>query len=149
VSSDYENLLGEFKRVLKSEGQKYTNQRELIIKTLFEHNTHYTPELLHEKLKMLYPDVKIGIATIYRTLNLLESHELVSSISFGSSGKKFELNSDDHHDHMICDSCGEIFEFCEDEIEKLQEEVAQKYGFTITSHTMQLHGICKNCKEKS
>jgi Fur family ferric uptake transcriptional regulator len=147
VKISYQDLIKDIKKILKQEGQNYTYQREIIIKTLYQSKEHYTPEELHMKIKLLYPKIKMGIATIYRTLNLLEEHQKVDSISFGNGGKKFELNFNGHHDHMICDECGDIIEFCDETIEELQSKIAKKYGFKIKSHTMQLHGICSKCNQ--
>ena len=73
---------------------------------------------------------------------------MVTSISFGAQGKKFELANKPHHDHIICKSCGKIVEFTDQEIENKQLEIAQKNGFTLTSHLMQLYGICEKCSKK-
>ena len=119
------------------------------MKTLYEKNEHFTPEDLYIFLKSTYPELNIGIATVYRTLNLLEESHMVTSISFGVAGKKFELANKPHHDHMICKSCGLIIEFQNDKIEQLQLEIAQANRFVITSHLMQLRGLCEECaKEK-
>ena len=72
---------------------------------------------------------------------------MVTSISFGANGKKYEAGTKDHHDHMICDSCGKIIEFCDEVIEELQEKVALKHQFKIIDHVMQIHGICKECQD--
>jgi len=146
---EYSSLLTTFKELLKTNGLKFTRQREVVLKTLYEKNEHFTPEDLYIFLKSTYPELNIGIATVYRTLNLLEESHMVTSISFGVAGKKFELANKPHHDHMICKSCGLIIEFQNDKIEQLQLEIAQANRFTITSHLMQLRGLCEECaKEK-
>lgn len=144
----YEKLLEKFKNLLKSNSLKFTAQREIILKTLYESNEHFTPESLYLTIKKKYPDVKVGIATIYRTLNLLEESNMATSISFGSAGKKFELGIKPHHDHMICEKCGKIIEFEDTDIEKKQLKIAEKFGFKLTGHLMQLYGICKDCQQK-
>lgn len=143
----YEKLLESFKELLRANNLKYTNQREIVLKTLFEENSHYTPEDLYMIIKKRYPDINVGIATVYRTLNLLETSDVITSITFGTNGKKYELNSQSHHDHMICDYCGEIIEFHDQEIEKRQLSIAKKHGFKLKNHIMQLHGICSKCQE--
>ena len=82
---------------------------------------------------------------MYRTLNLLEESALATSISFGVAGKKFELPNKPHHDHIICKICGLIIEFQNEKIEQLQLEIAKKSHFKITSHLMQLRGLCQEC----
>lgn len=145
---EFDKLLEEFKKIIKDNGLKYTKQREILLKTLYNSSYHFTPESLNMHIKEKYPDLNIGIATIYRTLNLLENARMVTSISFGSQGKKFELANKPHHDHIICKSCGKIVEFADQEIENKQLEIAQKNGFTLTSHLMQLYGICEKCSKK-
>lgn len=146
---EYSSLLASFKELLKNNSLKFTKQREVVLKTLYEKNEHFTPEDLYIFLKSTYPELNIGIATVYRTLNLLEESHMVTSISFGVAGKKFELANKPHHDHMICKSCGLIIEFQNDRIEQLQLEIAQANRFIITSHLMQLRGLCEECaKEK-
>ncbi|MDF1881355.1 transcriptional repressor [Sulfurimonas sp. MAG313] len=144
---EFEALLKEFKILLKKNGEKFTIQREIILETLYNSDEHLTPEALHQLIQQKHPDLKTGIATIYRTLSRLEESDIVTSLSFGAQGKKYELGAKDHHDHMICIDCGEITEFVDDEIEKRQELIAKEFGFKIKDHSMQLYGLCKNCQE--
>lgn len=144
----YEELITHFKDILKNNNLKYTTQREVILEILYKYNKHFTPEDLYMHIKKEYPKLNIGIATIYRTLNLLEVNKMITSISFGQSGKKYEIAIKPHHDHLICDICGTIIEFEDEQIEKRQIEIADKYHFLIKSHSLQLHGICKECRKK-
>jgi Fur family ferric uptake transcriptional regulator len=144
----YDFLLSRFKSILKENALKFTAQREAILQVLFTSREHLTPEELHALLKQEKSGSAIGISTVYRTLNLLEEAGLVSSISFGAHGKKFELSGSDHHDHIICIRCDKIVEFEDEIIEKRQESVAKEAGFELTDHTMQLYGICNECKSK-
>ena len=145
---EYDALLEKFKRVLRDNGLKYTKQREILLKTLYNNDEHFTPERLYLFIKETYPELNIGIATVYRTLNLLEESEMVTSISFGSQGKKFELANKPHHDHLICKSCNKIIEFQDATIERKQLAVAKEHGFTLTGHMMQLYGTCPECAAK-
>ena len=141
--------LEDLKIVLKDKGMKYTEQRAIILQILINLDEHLNAEEVHAIVKKKYPKQNIGIATIYRTLNFLEEVELISSISFGKDGKKYESNNKkQHHDHIICTGCGKIVEFLDDEIEKRQEDVALKNGFKITDHTMQIYGICDMCQSQ-
>jgi len=137
----YEKMLEKFKVLLKTNTLKFTKQRELILKFLYENDEHYTPEDIYMQLKKEYPDINIGIATVYRTLTLLEESGIASSISFGAQGKKYELGLKKHHDHLICTS-----EFFDETIEKQQEKIAKEFNFQMTDHTMKIVGICKNCQ---
>ena len=146
---DKASLLEDLKNVLKDKGMKYTEQRAIVLQILLNLDEHLNAEEFHDIIKKRYPEQNIGIATIYRTLNFLEEVNLISSISFGKSGKKYESNSkDQHHDHLICTNCGKIVEFFDEEIEIRQEKIASKNDFIITNHTMQLYGLCKNCQTK-
>ena len=143
---DYEILLTSFKELLKKNAYKYTIQREVILETLYKSDEHLTPEALHQLIKEKFPDLKTGIATVYRTLSLLEDSEMVTSLSFGSQGKKYELGAKEHHDHMICTRCGKITEFVDEEIERRQHAIADSLGFKMSDHSMQIYGICKDCQ---
>ncbi len=145
---EYETLLSRFKELLKKNGYKYTIQREVILETLYTSDEHLTPELLHQLIKEKYPELKTGIATVYRTLSLLEESDMVTSLSFGAQGKKYELGAKEHHDHMICTQCGAITEFVDEAIEERQHHIAEELGFLMQDHSMQIYGICKACQNK-
>jgi Fur family ferric uptake transcriptional regulator len=142
----YPQLLEKFQTLLKENTLKFTKQRELVVKFLYENDGHFTPEDIYSLLKQDNPDINIGIATVYRTLTLLESSDIASSISFGAQGKKYELGLKKHHDHLICTKCGDITEFFDDIIEERQEEIAKKFNFKMTDHTMKIVGLCTNCQ---
>jgi Fur family ferric uptake transcriptional regulator len=137
----------DLKTILQENGMKYTEQRVIILELLLTLDEHLSADQLFEIVKNKYPEHNIGIATIYRTLNFLEEVKLISSISFGKDGKRYEKNDkDQHHDHIICTNCGKIVEFLDLDIEQKQEEIAKSNGFKITDHTMQIFGICKDCQ---
>ena len=142
---NFNEIMEEFKKALRDNGLKYTKQREVLIQILYNSDEHFTPEALHAEVKSKYPELNVGIATVYRTLNLLEDSGMATSISFGAQGKKFELAHRDHHDHIICKNCNKIVEFEDQDIEKKQIKVAKNNGFTLTGHLMQLYGICNEC----
>jgi len=142
----YPLLLEKFQTLLKENSLKFTKQRELVLKFLYENDGHFTPEDIYTLLKEQYPEVNIGIATVYRTLTLLETSQIASSISFGVQGKKYELGLKKHHDHLICTECGDIIEFFDESIENRQEEIAKKFNFHMKDHTMKIIGLCENCQ---
>lgn len=144
----FDELLAEFKNILKSNALKYTSQREAILSTLYKNPQHFTSENLYMLVKQNHPELSIGIATVYRTLALLEENGLVSSISLGIQGKKFEIANKPHHDHLICESCGKIVEFENEKIEDLQQQIAKENGFVLTDHLMQLYGVCTECQKE-
>jgi len=144
----YDFLLEELKRILKEKQLKFTRQRELVLKALYENPGHFSPEEIHRLVQRSDPEARVGIATVYRTLSLLEEEGLAESISFGKEGKRYEIGLKKHHDHLICIRCGRIIEFCDETIEKQQEAVAKKFDFEMTDHAMKIIGICKECREE-
>ncbi len=146
---EYAKLLSDFKQLLKANSLKFTIQREVILEMLYNSDEHLTPEALHHLIQEKHPDLNTGIATVYRTLSLLEDSEIVTSLSFGAQGKKYELGAKDHHDHIICTQCGSISEFVDEEIELRQKTIADELGFLMQEHSMQIYGICKTCQMKN
>ena len=144
----YKQLLSDFKDLLKKNNLKFTIQREVILETLYNSDEHLTPEALHHLIQEEHPDLKTGIATVYRTLALLEESNVVTSLSFGAQGKKYELGAKEHHDHFICTECSQITEFVDEEIEKRQHTIAQTLNFKMQDHSMQIYGICSECQAK-
>jgi len=136
----YAQLLQDFKVLLKDNSLKFTIQREIILETLYKSDEHLTPESLHHLIQENFPELKTGIATVYRTLSLLEDSHIVTSLSFGAQGKKYELGAKEHHDHMICTTCGDITEFLDEEIENRQNLIAKELNFNILDHSMQIYG---------
>lgn len=140
-----EEAIEELKKIVKQKGLKYTEQREIVLSILINASEHLSAEEVYNEIKEQHPESNIGIATVYRALSFLEEVDLITSIAFGSDGKKYESNAKSHHDHLICTKCGKIIEFLDEEIEKRQDKVAKKNNFKITSHSMQLYGICSDC----
>lgn len=143
---DSKKVIDELKKIVKQKGLKYTEQREVVLKILMHAQDHLTAEEIYNLIKIKEPDSNIGIATVYRALSFLEEVDLIASIAFGSEGKKYESNAKAHHDHLICTSCGKIVEFVDEEIEKRQEKIAKQNNFKVTSHSMQLYGVCSACQ---
>lgn len=146
---EYKQLLSNFKDLLKKNSLKFTIQREVILETLYNSDEHLTPEGLHHLIQEKHPELKTGIATVYRTLSLLEESNVVTSLSFGAQGKKYELGAKEHHDHFICTNCGKITEFVDDEIEKRQHAIAKMLNFKMQDHSMQIYGICSDCQAEN
>ena len=134
---------------LAKSGLKQSKQRNIIIEYFLDLDDHVSAEDLHAYAKD--QGASAGMATIYRTLNLLKDAGLVEQKQFADGKAVFELNRPDaHHDHLICTQCGKVIEFESDEIERLQEEVAKKYGMKLTHHSLDLFGVCvkPKCKAK-
>src|SRR5215468_4174508 len=129
-------------------GLRSTAQRRLIIDTFFEGAAHMTIEDLLNEVRAR--DRGIGYATVYRTLKLLAECGVASERKFGDGLSRYELADDAsaHHDHLICVGCGKITEFEEPRIEALQDEVAERHGFQITSHKHEMYGLCSECQAR-
>lgn len=139
---DFEKFYEKFIDFLRTFGLKNSNQKEQILRILFTSNQHLSANEIREKL-----DTKISLTAIYQFLNFLCENSL--ALAFDDGGiKKFELNLKSHHDHLICQKCGKIESFCDNKIEKRQDEICKKFDFFIEGHMMILYGICKNCQEK-
>jgi len=126
---------------------KHSKQRNFIIAEFLQMKTHVSAEELYSQLKAM--DHNPGLATVYRTLNLLKEAGLVDQKQFSDGKSVFEVMAPgSHHDHLICLSCHKVIEFENEEIEKLQEIVAKKHGFKLTKHSLELFGLCSDCKDQ-
>ena len=135
----------ELEVALKKRGLRLTTQRFAIAKTFFQTDGHLNADDLCTAVRVDHP--AIGQATVYRTLKLLEEIGLASSSHFGSASARFEANDGHHHDHLVCTECDTIIEFLNEEIESLQDRIAKQHGFVLTSHRMELFGLCKACRK--
>lgn len=134
--------------MVKSLGLNNSSQREYVLKVLFECDDHLSAEEIASKVKQDHK-LNIGIATVYRIVNLLEEMKIINGILIdGKDSKVYELNIVSHHDHLVCVSCGKIIEFYDAELEKIQELVAIEKGFLLESHNMILYGVCNDCQNK-
>ena len=119
-------------------GVRLTDQRKLIAKVMSESQDHPDVDELHKRVNKL--DSKISIATVYRTVKLFEESGIVEKHDFKGSKARYEQAPEVHHDHLIDINTGEITEFVNDDIEKLQEKVAAKLGYKLVDHRLELYG---------
>ena len=131
-----------------SKGVKLTEQRKIIAKVLSESKSEYG-ESDHPDVDELYSrvskiDPKISIATVYRTVKLFEEAGILTKHDFKGGKARYEAIVESHHDHLIDIKSGEIIEFVDDEIENLKKKVAEKYGYTLVDHKLELYGVKKN-----
>ncbi|MBI5410397.1 MAG: transcriptional repressor [Nitrospirae bacterium] len=122
---------------------KLTRQRELVL-NVFLKMEHITAERMYHLLAK--KDPHLGLATIYRTLNLFCEAGLAQARHFGTQTQYDNISHKGHHDHLICTDCGKIVEFENCDIERLQEEVAGRNGFTIKTHKLEMYGLCAACR---
>ncbi len=144
-----------FKEMLKEKGLKVTNQRLLVLQVLAEHgDEHMTAEDIFELVKEDYPE--IGLATIYRTVQLLLDMQLVDRIMLDDGCVRYEIGDflDEqeghrhHHHHLICTECGSVSAFRDDLLEDLEAYIEKETGFQVTDHELKFYGVCKKCREE-
>ncbi len=143
----FENERRIFLDHIQAAGLRRTLQRDLILETFLSTEEHLTSEdlywLIHKQ------DPTIGHTTVYRTLKLLTEAGLAREVRFGDNKTYYEHHyNHDHHDHMICTECGRVIEFFSPEIEALQDQMADNFGFKPTHHSLRLWGICADCQRK-
>jgi Fur family ferric uptake transcriptional regulator len=137
-----------FSTFLRGHGLKLTQQRRLVLEQALRAPKHFSAEEL--LLELRRKDSSISKATLYRTLALLCEAHLLDSVDFERGYKLYEpARSQEHHDHLICTSCGRIVEFHDEGIETAQNLVAEAHDFEIAWHTHKLYGLCKNCRARS
>ena len=122
----------------KQKGVRLTDQRKLIAKIMSDSESHPDVDELHKKVNKF--NSKISIATVYRTVKLFEEAGVVSKHDFKGSKSRYEQAPEEHHDHLIDINSGEITEFVDERIEKLQKQVAEKLGYKLVDHRLELYG---------
>lgn len=152
-TKELQQAKNQFIEFLKSQKLKLTQQRLDILEVFLKTRTHVSAEELFKSLHDSHPN--IGYSTVYRTLKLLKDASIAKENYFRDGFIRYEsVFNRDHHDHIICVKCDEIFEFENEEIEKLQEQVAESIGFKIVDHQLEIYGVCSkfpncpNLKEK-
>lgn len=143
-----ESLVNELKEKLKAKGYKLTTQRRIIYDVFAENlELHLSPEEVYDMVKYKYPE--IGLATVYRTLQLLEELNIIYKLNFNDGCSRYELNTtkDHQHHHLICLKCGKVIEVELDLLENLEEAIESDGEFKIVDHNVKFFGYCKNCKE--
>ena len=124
-----------------AKGVKLTDQRKIIAKIMSDSQDHPYVDELYKRASAI--DKKISIATVYRTVKLFEESGILAKHDFKGGKARYEELSESHHDHLIDVKTGEIIEFVDEEIEKLQKKVADKYGYKLVDHKLELYGVKK------
>lgn len=125
-------------RLCSENGLKMTEQRRVIARVLSESDDHPDVEQLHQRATAV--DSRISIATVYRTVRLLEEADILTRHDFGDGRARYEEVAEEHHDHLIDIDSGEVVEFHNDAIEKLQDAVARELGYRLVDHRLELYG---------
>lgn len=130
---------------IQNAGLRRTGQRDLILEIFLSTEEHLTSEDLYWLVQKKDPTV--GHTTVYRTLKLLTEAGLAREVRFGDNKTYYEHHYNHaHHDHMICTECGKVIEFFSADIESLQDQMAEKFGFRPTHHSLRMWGVCTDCQ---
>ena len=131
-------MSSEIENKCKEKGVRLTDQRKIIAKIMSEAVDHPDVDELHKRVSKL--DSKVSIATVYRTVKLFEEVGIVAKHDFKGTKARYEQAPEEHHDHLIDINTGEIIEFINDDIEKLQKKAAEKLGYKLVDHKLELYG---------
>lgn len=146
TSKDFENL----KEELKKKGYKLTPQRRAIVDTIIANEgKHLTAEEIYDEVKRVCPE--IGLATVYRTILLLEEMGIVYKLDLNDGCSRYELahiNETHRHHHLVCNNCGKVIEVQDDLLEDLEVQIEKVYKFKILDHSVKFFGVCDCCGEK-
>ncbi|MBS7239725.1 MAG: transcriptional repressor [Acetatifactor sp.] len=143
----------QFKRILKENGLKVTRQRLVVLEAISScPEEHLSADEIFALVKVDCPE--IGLATVYRTIQLLSELHLIDRINFDDGYVRYEMGSafdreqKHHHHHLICSNCGKVISFQDDLLEELEEKIARTTGFEVVDHEVKLYGHCKDCRRK-
>lgn len=134
-----QSLLSPLEMLCMEKGLRMTEQRKVITKVLSNAHDHPDVEELYNRVSSI--DKKISIATVYRTVRLLEDAGILERHEFGDGRARYEPVPEEHHDHLIDTKSGRVIEFRNDEIEKLQKKVARELGYELVDHRLELYGV--------
>ena len=141
----------QFKNLLKQNGLKVTTQRVAILEVLDNRpGEHLTAEELYDQVREKFPE--IGIATVYRTIQVLSELNLIDKLNLDDGYVRYEISKGNstevshHHHHLICLDCGNVYAFQDDLLETLEERIMDTMGFQVVDHEVKLYGHCKSCK---
>ncbi len=133
---------------LRTKGYKLTPQRRSILNVMIKRmGEHLTAEEIYDDVRKECPD--IGLATVYRTLQLLSDMKVLMKLNLDDGITRYEMNIDEkhhHHHHLICERCGKIFEVKYDLLEEVEKKIEKEYNFTIQNHKLKFYGYCKLCR---
>ncbi|HHT06279.1 MAG TPA: transcriptional repressor [Hydrogenispora sp.] len=134
----------EISEALRRKGYRLTPQREAVIKILLENpNQHLAAEDIYAMVRKTHPE--IGMATVYRTLDLLSKEKIINQLSFEEGHCRYEMESQAHHHHLVCLKCGKITEFNIQLLKKMEEALAAEHEFQIVGYLLKFYGYCAQC----
>ncbi len=138
-----------FKDKLKAKGYKLTTQRRAVLDILIQNSdAHLSTEEIYSLVKEKFPE--IGLATVYRTVQLFEELNIIHRLNFDDGCSRFELyidNESHHHHHLICEKCSKVFEVENDLLEDIERDIQEKYNFQVQNHKVTFYGLCQACNK--
>lgn len=141
------NEVRKFQKFIQKYDLLWSRERKIVSEQVFANHFHFTADDLFMQLNK--KGKNISRATVYRTLNLLEKSGLINKIQMESGMHLYEpIYGREHHDHLICQRCGKMIEFYSPDIEDIQSQIARENGFIMTGHSLNIYGICAECKNK-
>ena len=132
---------------LRQHGYKLTPQRRSVIRTIASTQDHLTPAAIYQKVHQDQPS--IGLATIYRTLDILAKLELICELHAGGSCHSYTISASGHHHHLICSNCGVVIDFAGYDLGEMQEKLSRGTGFRIDGHLLEFIGLCPACQKEA
>lgn len=133
---------------IKARGLRVTPQRRAVLRVLLDsESSHLSAEEIHARLKQ--QSEATGLATVYRTLSVLEDMGIVRSTDFGDGRARYEIAdvSSHYHHHLICTGCGRVEEVEDDLLQQIEEHVMERHGFKVINHSLKLYGLCRHCRD--
>ena len=140
-------MLSRIERLCIEKGLKMTDQRRIIARVLSEASDH--PDVEEVYRRSVGIDPRISVATVYRTVKLFEEANMLERLDFGDGRARYEEASEEHHDHLIDVNSGEVIEFLNKDIERLQQEIARRLGYKLVGHRLELFGVRKDTGGKT
>ena len=136
-----------FRRHLREHHQPVTRQRDLVAQVVFHADEHLSVEAIRKELKL--QGERVGMATVYRTLELLLESGLVIAHDFGEGFKRYEpMAAQADHEHLICERCGRVVEFANERLERMLPVLADEHGFQHQRHRLEIYGVCRECMQR-
>jgi len=132
--------------ICQKKGVRATSKRKIICEVLEKSGGHLNVEEVYHLAKK--EDKSIGVATVYRTLKIMKDAGVIEAQTFGQDHSHFESPTKNHHDHLVCTSCGKIEEFVSDKLEEMKEKVSKQNRFKMLSHKLEIYGLCADCQKK-
>ena len=147
VPAEPSQLLQQFRRYLREHSLPVTSQREQVAEVVLEAGGHLSVEDIEQQLRQR--GLRIGKATVYRTLDILARSGMISERDFGEGFRRYErIPGHPHHEHLICMNCGKVVEFANAQLEQIKLVIAEDYGFTHHHHRLDIYGLCRECQQR-